>query len=137
MRDFKKDRSIRSGKGARSQQYLKMTLGLVSMVALAAVAVGSTRAAWDMYQKFSDASAADAAAQSELAGMQAQYQGVSGTVSDLQTGRGLEAVIRARYGVGRPGEGEIDIVRQATTSGQGGGGGQNWLERLLDAIVIW
>ncbi|MEK7109122.1 MAG: hypothetical protein AAB919_01670 [Patescibacteria group bacterium] len=114
-----------------------MALGFVVMAALGAVALGSARAAWDMYQKFSDASAADAAAQSELAGMQAQYQGVSGTVSDLQTERGLEAAIRARYGVGKPGEGEIDIVRQATTSSQSVGGGQNWLERLLGAVVIW
>lgn len=130
MKDFKKERG-------RSRQYLRVGVGLAAMAVLALVAFGSVRAAWSMYQKFTDASAADAAAQSELSNMQEQYQSVSTTVQALNTSRGLEAAIRGRYGVGRPGEGEIDIVPQAATSTQGGNGPQNWFERLWHAIVIW
>ncbi len=135
MRDFKKDRSIRSGKGDRRHQYARMAGGLGVMVVLALLAFGSAHAAWDMYQKFSDASTADAAAQGELATMQAQYQSIASTTDALQTDRGLEAAIRTRYGVGRPGEGEIDIIRQATSTATQGSGSQNWFERLWQAIV--
>ena len=137
MRDFKKDRSIRSGKGDRRHQYARMAGGLGVMVMLALLVFGSARAAWDMYQKFSEASADDAAAQGELANMQAQYQSISSTTDALQTDRGLEAAIRTRYGVGRPGEGEIDIIRQASTTGAGGSSDTSWWSRLWHAVFIW
>lgn len=130
MRDFKKERG-------RGGQYLRMGLGLALMGILAVIALWAAEAAWGMYQKFTEAGAADAAAQTELRGMQAQYTSVSATVQQLGTDRGLEAAIRTRYGVGKPGEGEIDIVRQAATSSSQGVGSQNWFERLWQAIVIW
>ena len=129
MRDFKKERG-------RSRQYLRVAFGLVLMGILAVIALWAAEAAWGMYQKFTEASAADAAAQSELRGMQAQYTAVSTTVQQLGTDRGLEAAIRTRYGVGKPGEGEIDIVRQAATTSPRGSSNQNWFERLWQAIVI-
>jgi|GEM_PF-524527 len=137
MRDFKRDRSVRSGKGDRRRQYLRMVVGLGAMALLALVAVGSARAAWGMYQKFAEASSADASAQGELTTMQAQYGSVSTTVEQLGTSRGLEAAIRQRYGVGKPGEGEIDIVRQASSSDTQNTDGQSWFDKLLHAVFVW
>jgi hypothetical protein len=137
MRDFKKDRSIRSGKGDRRHQYARMVGGLGVMAALALLAFGTAHAAWDMYQKFSEASSADEAAQGELVTMQAQYQNISTTTDALQTDRGLEAAIRTRYGVGRPGEGEIDIIRQASTTNAAGGTDTSWWARLWRRVFIW
>lgn len=137
MRDFKRERLNRSTKGDRRRQYMRMVVGLGAMALVALVAVGSARAAWGMYQKFTDASAADAAAQAELGNMQAQYESVSSTVKELGTERGLEAAVRVRYGVGKPGEGEIDIVRQASSSEAQGGGGQGWFESLWHAVFVW
>ena len=137
MRDFKRDRSVRSGKGDRRRQYMRMLVGLGTMVLLALVAVGSARAAWGMYQKFTEASSADASAQTELTGMQNEYQSVSTTVDQLGTERGLEAAIRERYGVGKPGEGEIDVIRQASSSDAQSKGGQSWFDKLWHAVFVW
>jgi cell division protein FtsB len=137
MRDFKKERLNRSSKGDRRRQYLRMATGLGMMAVLGLVAVGSAHAAWGMYQKFTDASAADAAGQAELASMQTEYQSVSTTVTQLGTDRGLEAAIRNRYGVGKPGEGEIDIVPEASSSAPQSGSDQNWFERLWHAVFVW
>lgn len=114
-----------------------MAAGLGIMAVLAVVAVGSVRAAWGMYQKFSDASVADTASQGELASLQSQYQSVSTTVDELNTQEGMDAAIRERYGVGMPGEGEIDIVQQSTTSAAQATSSQSWLGRVWSALFAW
>jgi hypothetical protein len=90
-----------------------------------------------MYQKFTGAAQGDAAAQAELALMQGQYQTVSTTVKGLGTSEGLGAAVRERYGLGLPGEHEIDIVRQATTSANGSAPGPGIWERLWHALFVW
>ncbi len=130
MKDFKKERG-------RGRQYLKMGGGLVVLGVLVLVAAGSAQAAWGMYQKFLDASAANAAAQAELATLEAQHATVSATVEGLTTERGLEAAVRQRYGMGHPGEGEIDIVRQPADPAGASAEPQGFWARLWAAVVIW
>jgi hypothetical protein len=130
MRDFKKER----GGGG---QYLRMLVGLAGLVALAALGAVSARAAWGMYQKFAEASAADAAAQNELAAAQAQYASVSASVEALDTERGQEGALRERYGVARPGEGEIDIVRPATTTPAAADAPRGFWASLWHALFVW
>lgn len=130
MKDFKKERG-------RGRQYARMAGGSAGLLVLGFVAAGSGQAAWGMYQKFAEASSANAAAQSELVAIQGQYAAAQVSVEGLETDRGLEAVVRERYGVGRPGEGEIDIVRQASTSAAGASEPQNIFERLWHALFVW
>lgn len=130
MRDFKKERG-------RGRQYARMLLGLCLMVAVGAVALGTARAAWGMYQKFSDASVANAGIQSELANLKVQYAAVSETVESLSTSRGLEAAVRERYGSAKPGEGEIDIVRQAPAESESAGAEKSFWSRLWQSIFVW
>ena len=87
MRDFKK------GRGRRAQ-YLRIGTGLSLMVLLSLVAFGTAHAAWDMYYKFSEAAAADAAGQQDLAQLTEQYASVRSTVSELGTSRGMDAAVR-------------------------------------------
>jgi len=123
MQDFRKRRSTKA-------EWLRMLVGSAGILLLAALAVWSVRSAWSMYQKFTAASDAHAQAQAQLTQLQAQYTRVEAQVAELKTVRGQEGEFRQRYGVALPGEGEIDIVRQAPTSTPGAAEGQNWWQRL-------
>ena len=105
--------------------------------ALLIITIFAVRGAWGMYGKFIDASDAESQAQAQLAELSAQYAQVEGQVQSLSSERGQEGELRARYGVAKAGEGEIDIVRQATTSGDGSRAGEPWWQRLWEALHIW
>ncbi len=109
MREFKKRRTV----GA---ELLRFLLGGAGVLALAGVAFGASRAAWDMYGKFAEAAAARASADVQLQDVRTRRQNIEIDVQALSSERGLEAEVRERYGVARPGEGQINIVRQATSS---------------------
>ncbi len=130
MRDFKKSRGRRA-------QYLRMAAGLSVMVLLALVAFGTGSAAWGMYGKFAEAAAADEAGQKELANLQAQYDDMQKTVDNLSTPRGMEAAVRERYGVGKPGEGEIDIIQEATTTAAAADAPEGFWASLWHALFVW
>ena len=109
MREFKKRRTI----GA---EILRVSLGALGVLALSLAAFGASRAAFDMYGKFTEAAAASASADAQLQDMQERRQNIKADVLALSSERGLEAEVRERYGVARPGEGQITIVRQASST---------------------
>ncbi len=110
MREFKKRRTI----GA---EILRVSLGVAGMLALAGIVVVASRGAWDMYGKFTEAAAARATAETQLQDLQTRHQKIKTDVQSLLSERGLEAQVRERYGVALPGEGQITIVRQASSTG--------------------
>ena len=112
-----------------------MLTGLSIMIALAATAVFSSKAAWEMYKRFADASVAAAAAEAQLKAIEAQFASTTAQAQALQTERGQEEVLRQRYGVARPGEGEITIVRDqeiAEVPTQEG-----FFVKLWEALFVW
>ncbi len=109
MREFKKRRTV----GA---ELLRVSAGVAGVVALAGVAALASHAAWDMYGKFAEAAAARAAAETQLQELQTRHQNIEADVQALSSERGLEAQVRERYGVARPGEGQITIIRQASST---------------------
>ncbi len=130
MRDFRNERGKRA-------EFLRIAVGSAGLLALATLAVVGVRAGWDMYGKFSAAAAADEAATAELATLQAQEAHVAATVAELSTERGQERAARQRYGVVRPGEGEIDVVRQAPTSTTPTAMQGTFWQRLWHALLVW
>ena len=110
MWEFKKRRRTSAAQIAR------ISLGCLGVLALALVAFGAARAAADMYGKFSEAAAARAGAEAQLFELTARDQNIKAEVAALATERGVEAALRERYGVAKPGEGQIDIVRQPASS---------------------
>ena len=88
MRDFKKRRTI-------AGELLRVGLGIAGVALLC------------------EAADARAAAEAQLAALGARHTAVAADVAALSSERGLEAEVRERYGVARPGEAQIDIVRQA------------------------
>lgn len=131
MRDFRKQRSA-------SRDIFNFFALSAGMLAVLALTVFSAQAAWGMYTKFVVASRGHEAAQKELSQLEGQYARVSAAVEDLSTGRGEEGEIRGRFGVARPGEGAIQIVRSDTSSE----GGQNFLkeslwDKIFRAVFVW
>lgn len=129
MREFKKRRT----KGA---DILRVAIGSLGIVGLVAVAVGGSRAAWGMYGRFSDAAAARAGAERQLVYTQERYQNIEKNIENLSSERGVEAELRQRYGVVRPGEGQIDIVRQSTST-EVLRQEPAFLGRLWQALMVW
>ncbi len=129
MREFKKRRTI----GA---EILRMSLGALGVLALGLVAFGASRAAWTMYGKFTEAAAARAGAEAQLQELEQRDQTIKADVAALSSNRGVEAALRERYGVALPGEGEINIVRQASSTGpfieQVG-----FLQKLWQLLFVW
>lgn len=109
MREFKKRKTLAS-------EILRIALGTLGVLALGSLAFFAGRAAWEMYGKFAAAAAARAQAEAQLGDLEARQAKIQADVEDLSSERGMEAAVRERYGVARPGEGEIAIVRTATTS---------------------
>ena len=109
MREFKKRRTV----GA---ELLRISAGVAGIMVLVGIAAVASRAAWDMYGKFADTAAASVAAETQLQDLQERHQKIGAEVQALSSERGLEAEVRERYGVARPGEWQITIVRQASST---------------------
>ena len=109
----------------------------IGAVLLLAVTVMLMRGAWGMYVKMAEASQAQEEAEVELARARAQAQGVGGSLDELSSERGQEEQIRQRFGVAKPGEGEIDIIHDQSTSTAQDTASEGWWQRLWRSIVVW
>ena len=109
MQDYRRRRSSK-------QDVMRAAVGMGGVVALALVAFVAVRGTWAMYGKFTSASEADAAAHVELESLKKQQSAVGASAQALSSDRGVEAGVRERYGVAKPGEGQIDIIRKAATT---------------------
>jgi len=103
MPEFRKRRT-------RAELLVKMTGIVAGACLLGLVAFWSIMAAWRMYLKLQDATDQSDAAASELALLQKQDAQVTKDIASLSSERGVEAALRERYGVIRPGEGIIQVV---------------------------
>lgn len=130
MRDFKKRRT-------HGSELLRVAIGVAGVLLLALVAFFAIRGAWNMYGKFAEAAAARQEAEAQLASLAVRYATVKGDVDTLGSERGVEEEVRERYGVARPGEGQIDIVRQAPTSTPIMAPHDSLWDRLWHLLFVW
>ncbi len=130
MRDFKRQRG-------RGEKILRVCISAGALLALLFVTFFAVRGTWGMYQKFSEAATSDAEVQQQLASLQAQEVQVSSAVAELNTPLGVETQLRERYGVAKPGEGEIEIVTSAASTTPTSAPGQNWLIHFYQALFGW
>lgn len=119
------------------QDMTRAGLGALGVILLALLAFFAVRGAWGMYTKFAAASAADAAAQVELETLKAQVHQVGASAEALVSARGVEAGVRERYGVARPGEGQIDIIRREATTTTQKRDEPNVFVKIFRAIFVW
>lgn len=99
-------------KNPRSHPVAKFLAACAASLILLAILILTAKAAWSMYGKFADASAAAEASEVELAQMESQKANVTAAIDELSTPQGVEKNLRERFGVAKPGEGEIRIVRK-------------------------
>ena len=130
MREFKKRRS-------RSEEILRLSIKGVGVLLLLVVTVVLARAAWGMYGKMTEAAQAKEEANAELARVEAQQRGVTTTLSEISSTRGEEAQIRARFGVAKPGEGEIDVIRDTKASTTDSELKESWWTSLFHTLFVW
>jgi cell division protein FtsB len=131
MREFNRPKN----KNAIVVSFLTRGAGVLFLLILAIVSVKGT---WEMYNKFSEAIDGEGAAKSDLASLQAQQAQVGAAVVSLSTDRGVEAQMRERYGVAKPGEGEIDIVQSATSTDVVTPAPQeNLFMRIVKGLFVW
>ncbi len=130
MRDFTKHASPR-------QRPLRLLAGVAGIIALFFVTFGAARAAWGMYGKFAEAAKSDAEAQQNVIALEAEELQMSAAVETLSSARGQEAALRQSYGVALPGEGEIQIVKESTSSTPAPAPQPNFFVRILKALWVW
>lgn len=130
MREFKKRRS-------RSEQLSRLGLKGAGVLVLFFFTVIMVHATWGMYGKFVSASQAQEEAQTQLASLKRQQSGVSTTLQELSTTRGQDAQLRERFGVAKPGEGEIDIVEDNTSNTNTASTTESLWQRVFHALFVW
>ena len=131
MKDFTKRRN-------KGEVVRRFSVGVGMLLLLTFIAFGAVRASWGMYGKFAEAATANAAAQQNLTQMTAQKASVDAEVQQLQSPVGQEAQLRQSYGVALPGEGEIQIVREAATSTVAASNSSgNFFVRIFHALFSW
>ncbi|MDE1924943.1 MAG: hypothetical protein KGH79_02060 [Patescibacteria group bacterium] len=130
MRDFNRRRG-------RRKEILRFAAHLAGVLVLLVVTVTAVRGAWEMYGKFSSSAAADAVAQQNLASLKLQESQVNAAVASLSSSEGVETQMRERYGVARPGEGEIQIVKDAASTTPAEPASSNIFSRIFHALFPW
>ncbi len=130
MKDYRRQR-------ASKQDAMRAAIGALGVAALLFVAVYAAKGAWGMYTKFVSASEADAAAQVELETLKKQLTQVGASAEALVSDRGVEAGVRERYGVARPGEGQIDIIRREVASTTPKVEEPNVFQKIFRALFVW
>ena len=130
MQDYRRRRAGR-------QDITRIILGVAGVLLLAMVAFFAARGALGMYSKFAAASQADVSAQAELETLRSQVSMVGASAEALASQRGVEAGVRDRYGVARPGEGQIDIIRREATISTPRADGPIVFVKIFRAIFVW
>jgi cell division protein FtsB len=130
MQDYRRRRAGR-------QDVTRAGLGALGVLLLVLVAFFAIRGAWGMYAKFAAASEADAASKIELETLKGQVSQVGASAAALASQRGVEAGVRERYGVARPGEGQIDIIRREGTTTAPKADEPNVFVKIFRALFVW
>ena len=130
MQDFKK----RNIKVHHSLRFGFALVGMLVLVGIAGVAVSS---AWGMYGTFKAAVAARHDAEGQLASLEGDQTRISADVASFGSQAGVEAQVRERFGVAKPGEGEIQIVRNQPAASVEPAQSENPLVRIFHALFVW
>ena len=119
----------------RRRPFLRALVSTLSLALLLFLAAVAGRAAFEMYGRFVRASESSAAAEGKRVELKSRLLRAGEEVEALRGERGVEAALRERYGVARPGEGEIRIVRKMPEAAASEG--PNILERIWEMLFVW
>lgn len=98
-------------RGSSAGRLFLRRLGIVGLVVLTSVAVWSV---WGMYQKMKESAVLRSQAEMMRADLSARYNRLQVDIANLQTGRGIEELLRQQYALAARGEGLITIIEPAS-----------------------
>lgn len=127
MQDFSK-------RHAKRQILLRFVLSVAGLILLVLIAFVAVRAAYRMYGKFAQAAESAESAQERFTSLREQKNEVGAVVEAFDSSRGIEAEIRERYGVAKPGEGKIEIVRDSASSSPRSAAPSNLFVRFFEFL---
>ncbi len=130
MREFKK----RQPTGSILLKFFAVSMGTLVLFLLTVVVA---RAAWGMYDTLKIAAEARESAEGQLKSLKSDHMRLVAAVTSFESEEGVEREVRARFGVARPGEGEIQIVRDEASSTQKTGPSENPFFHTLRSLLIW
>lgn len=130
MREFKKRRNQKG-------EIVHLSLRGLGCLALFGVAILAVHAAWGMYGKLSEASGGRESTEVQLATLRAQETRVATAVANISSSRGVETQLRERFGVARPGEGMIQIVRDTASTSALATPSESWWSRIFHTLFVW
>ena len=88
------------------------------------------RSTWRLYERESETERTVEALRTEASSLSAQEGTLASRVAALKTDQGVEAALREKFRVARPGEGVIVIVDQGAGAGDTGAS-SSWWDRIL------
>ena len=130
MREFKKRRSSR-------QEWVRAAAGVLGALVLLVVTSYMVSAAWGMFGKFRAASRGQENARAALANLETQKAQLGASLASISTPEGQEKELRERFGVVKPGEGEIQIVQAPATTTNAPEPQEGWWARVFHALFVW
>lgn len=118
----------------RNQRHVAAQLFLkrLSLAALLVFAIFAASGVWDVYTKERETAARRAEAETMRSELAMRQDKLRADIETLNSDRGLEATLRAQYGLAERGEGLIVIVDQPTTAPmRATSTPESWLSKLL------
>jgi len=100
----------------RAEVFVHLMAVLVGTAIICFFAFGAALAAFRMYGKLETATAAADEAQGQLSRLTLADASVKSDIEGLTSNRGVEAALRERYGLIKPGEGVIQIVEAKSSA---------------------
>lgn len=129
-------RELKSRRGYK-EELTRFALRAVGVLALFLITAVAVHAAWDMYEKMQKASSGRDAAEAQLATVSQQESMVRAQIDQLSSPRGVEAQMRKRFGVVKPGEGEIDIVDDSGPTTTAATQDKGFWASIYRALFVW
>jgi cell division protein FtsB len=115
----------------KKRQFKRMLYSTGVLVILGIIVFFLGRATWDVYQKAKLTSENRQEALDELTRLQKQEATLKAELERLQTDRGVEEELRAKFNVAKEGEQVITIVSPQNTSEDGGEQKLSWWKRIF------
>ena len=114
-----------------------MGVGACGALVLLVVSIYAASAAWNMFGKFRAASRGQEDIQAELVNLNLQKDQLNVSLANVGTPEGQERELRERFGVVRPGEGEIQIVHDVASTSDVPKQKESWWLRVFHALFVW
>ena len=122
----------------RAELFVRTALLVFGALLIFFFAVSAVMAAWRMYGRLQSATSDADTAKRQLTLVSAQDAKAKSDMAELSSPLGVEAALRSRYGVVKPGEGIIQIVdRSSAASDAAATSSTGFLSDLIHTLWPW